>query len=536
MKNVLKIINKAMRQNKYEIALIALVIIAAFLRIYKQEEYIDFFGDVGRDMIIAKHVAEDMEWTETRPYAATTPYLNNSMFYFNFLGVLWFLFPSILSINMFHTIISLSAIILGYLIGKELVDKNVGIVIAAYFTFSFYFISIARFIWQPNLIPYFFLAGLYFFIKSFYDQKLQYIYISILLFFICLNIHYSTLLVIPAISIWILKRHSEIVNKNKENRVVNWLIFSTYLYLLFIIWIKLVDLKIKSIIQILLNSQSTLSLKEFIYHGIETMVLFSKFLYGNHNYSLLLYLIFLIAIIFSLINKKIKVSKLIAFIYSLNFSIIIAFFLKENIYIHYYGQLLITAYISSAILINKLVKIKLLRFLMIIFLFILFLHSTANDNKLIGATTYFEKWERLDYDNAKEISKEIINDYQKISNTKNTLFHVRINEYGVQYPSSVGQYYIFLEKITNKRLLDITRKHMSYNFVAGDNLEIIEKRPNLIYIICYHFPYNSNIPGECINPLLKSITIIGNDTHNIEKIKEITHYKKYTSLYRLTPK
>lgn len=514
------------KKNFHLLVLIVIIITSLFLRFHKQAEYLDFFADVGRDMLVAKHIAEDKKFTLAKPYAnATTPYLNNSILYFNLLGIAWIIAPSVEAIMSLHTLLSILVVLYGYRITKQLCkDAMTGLFTAVHFTFSFYFIQLARLIWQPNLLPYIYILNLFLILK----KKVTYIdlYVAIFLLYLGFNIHYSTAIMVPIMFYWILKRFVLLVRDRKDSNA-RYLYFFLYITTLFVSWIKFASVNFADIYTLLFTNSDGSLFQNFLVRLYKLVIYFSQTLFGYHSISSILYLIFLVILLVELFyeQNKMKLNIEIKILYSLNFSVFFTIFLTKSLYVHYFAPLMIVTYITLATIISHKVKSTSLKVCLYSILLILFLHSTASDKKFLGILSYFGNWERNEYPIAQQISKEIATDYKLVSkNNQNLRFGLRIHKFGDPQAWGFGGYYLLVEDLLGLRLSKISEKYASEDYNYGNNIEILEKNPNLIYLVCDRFPNNSNLVEECIQPTLKYIPEFSVQTAEITTIQVVPFY------------
>lgn len=514
------------KNNFHLLVLTVIIITSLFLRFHKQAEYLDFFADVGRDMLVAKHIAEDKKFTLAKPYAnATTPYLNNSILYFNLLGIAWIIAPSIEAIMSLHTLLSILVVLYGYRITKQLCkDTMTGLFTAVHFTFSFYFIQLARLIWQPNLLPYIYILNLFLILK----KKVTYIdlYVAIFLLYLGFNIHYSTAIMVPIMFYWILKRFVLLVRDRRDSNT-RYLYFFLYITTLFVSWIKFASVNFADIYTLLFTNSDGSLFQNFLVRLYKLVIYFSQTLFGYHSISSILYFIFLVILLLELFyekNKK-KLNIEIKILYSLNFSVFFTIFLTKSLYVHYFAPLMIVTYITLATIISHKVKSTSLKVCLYSILLILFLHSTASDKKFLGILSYFGNWERNEYPIAQQISKEIATDYKLVSkDNQNLRFGLRIHKFGDPQAWGLGGYYLLVEDLLGLRLSKISEKYASEDYNYGNNIEILEKNPNLIYLVCDRFPNNSNLVEECIQPTLKYIPEFSAQTAEITTIQVVPFY------------
>lgn len=470
-----------------------ITLMGLFFRLYKQVEYIDFFGDVGRDFLAAKQISELGVFVNVRPVNALSEYIENSSFYYNLIALYWKIFPSYLSSNTFHTLLSSLIIPISYLIGKMVGNRNSGIYLASFFSFSHVFISTARLIWQPNLLPYLVLPAIYFLIKYFDHKKIMNIFISILFTFLAINIHYSMLTALPIFTFWYLfiffHHIKKLSFKLKISLSTIFIAYNGFLAFVFK-YLSNFDLKIfmSYFYQNTYQEINIISLKE-------SFSLIAINMFGDYFFSTsILVFAFLISIIY-MFKKDVEIKQKI--IVSFNFSLLFYYLFSKQLYLHYLLPLIIFLYISMAIFLYSYVKKKYYSLILFTFFLVIFMHNVHFLSK-IGFMIYFQSWERNEYAYTKRISSIIANNINSESNN----FFPELNTV-TQYNDDGYDnlpFYFFLENDHNIRLSKISENKKFAKII--NNFERVNKNPNLLFIICDRLRKNTDTVSSCLNPAL----------------------------------
>jgi hypothetical protein len=520
-------------KNTHLVLFLLIMISAIFIRFNKQISMLDYHTDVARDMLIAKHVVEDRKLTYAKPYSGvTSPYLNNSAVYFNVIALFWFIYPSIIGATSAHTLFSLSIPLIGYSIIKKNSNKWLALATLASFSYSFYFIHTARYIWQPNVLLLPLMIGLYFLNITVKKLKIKDLYLTLFFLFLSLNIHYSALIIMPIIAIWILVLHHKILKINtRKDKIKKWLFLSGFLLCLFLIWLNLVDLDFNLItgliskrhasqeINFILNFQKQLSKTIGVIFGYKKI----------YNYTYFIYIIALISQIYSNYQKKSLINFKVI-MYTLNFSVLFLAFLNTTLLNYYFGPILIITYLSMPLLINDLIKKKLFKILLLIIFILTTLHSTSTDKSNFGINIYLNNWERNDYSNTLLVSNTIIKDHKKISLNNTLTFDIKMYKLNQRLYWDSAVYYLILEEILEKRLTAISDKGYYNEYITINN------NPFFIYIICEKFDIKTDIYETCILPNLSSDMSTYNPK-TLTKIKTFDFYPHQgiaTTIFRIS--
>src|SRR3989338_9095555 len=198
--------------HKYGFFLVFLIVIGAYLR------FRDFpgiwIGDVGRDYLVAKHIFSDGVKPLVGHWASGFNF-HYPPFYYYFLGIIYQFFPRLFRLIGFFTFFHLISIIFLFRIGRKLIDKNTGIIAAAFYTFSASSIFYSRNLWPAYIIIPFSLLTFWLFLEYLDNSKLINLVLSLLIMISASLIHYSMLsylIILPLTTL--------IFNKKKLAQVV----------------------------------------------------------------------------------------------------------------------------------------------------------------------------------------------------------------------------------------------------------------------------------------------------------------------------
>ena len=192
-----------------------LISTAAFLRLYRFNDFITFLGDQGRDAIILRRIITFEHFPAIgAPSSVGQVFLGPFYYYFIAPWLLIFNFNPIgpaLGVAFF----SLLFLVLLYWIVKDLFNKSVALVSLILSAFSLVLINFSRFSWNPNLLPLSSLLFFYMLIKGFQKGKNIYFLLAGVFFGICIQFHYVALaLLLPAFIVvaeYIYKNRSQII-------------------------------------------------------------------------------------------------------------------------------------------------------------------------------------------------------------------------------------------------------------------------------------------------------------------------------------
>lgn len=332
--------------------------LGGFLRLYRIDEFATFLGDQGRDAIIVKRIITFEHFPAIgAPSSIGQIYLGPFYYYLIAPFLLLTKFnPVGLSIGV--GLLSILGTILSYYIIKKEVNAFVAFFFLLLVAFSFPLIELARFSWNPNLLPYFSFFTIYFFYKLMRKSSSVWalLFGAFLSFSIQLH-HLALFLTVPFFIMIILD-----IVKNKELLLerIKYLGISFGSFLFFSIPLIIFDLKhdflnTKNFIT-LLTKKEVIGKSSYLLRLTETVQGFFHNLFQipfNGFISILL----LIALVASsyVIFKKLKSNSFILLHFLNVFCFIICFaLLNSERHIHYFGTIYISFFLIIAYIVYEL--------------------------------------------------------------------------------------------------------------------------------------------------------------------------------------
>lgn len=191
------------KSNKNWIAIGLILLLAAFMRLYRISDYMTFLGDEGRDVLVAKHILEG-HLTFLGPRASAGDFYLGPVYYY-------FMAPFLL---LFHfdpvgpaVMIALSGIVtvfLLYYITKKLIGTAAGLFAAALYAVSPLVLAYSRSSWNPNLMPLVTVLLLYLLYRGVRSPSWKKFVGTGILFGIALQLHYIEVFVGIIIVVFVL--------------------------------------------------------------------------------------------------------------------------------------------------------------------------------------------------------------------------------------------------------------------------------------------------------------------------------------------
>lgn len=206
-----------MKKTSYLI-LIGLLVIGGFLRLFRLNQTLQFLGDQGRDALIVRRLLVEHDPVFIGPVTSVgNMYLGPAYYYF-MLPFFALTYPSPMGPVYAVAILGTLTIYVIYRLGKEMVGEQAALLAAFFYTFGWIFIIYSRFSWNPNPAPIVSMFMVYFTYKAWTKDSKYWIWVSVF-FSVLMQLHYLTLLALPAAGIfWLLdarKKFSKKQNKLK---------------------------------------------------------------------------------------------------------------------------------------------------------------------------------------------------------------------------------------------------------------------------------------------------------------------------------
>src|SRR5690348_281638 len=143
------------------IILIGILALAAYLRLYKIENYLTFLGDEGRDVLVVKRMIVEHKFTLLGPTASVGGFFLGPIYYYFMLPFLWAWRLNPVGPAIMVALFGIVTIGLLFKVGKDFFNVWVGLIASSLYALSPLVISYSRSSWNPNLVPFFSLLLIY---------------------------------------------------------------------------------------------------------------------------------------------------------------------------------------------------------------------------------------------------------------------------------------------------------------------------------------------------------------------------------------
>ncbi len=196
-----------MRNKIFITLLILILLLAAFMRLYRISDYLTFLGDEGRDTLVALGIVQG-HFTLLGPRASAGDFFTGPIYYYMMAPFLWLFRFDPVGPAVMVALLGIATVWLIYHVGREFFDKKTGLIAAALYAVSPLVITYSHSSWNPNVVPFFSLLTIYLLYKAVTTiHSWKYYLLVGLLLGICIQLHYiSTFLaVIVAVSLLLMQ-------------------------------------------------------------------------------------------------------------------------------------------------------------------------------------------------------------------------------------------------------------------------------------------------------------------------------------------
>jgi 4-amino-4-deoxy-L-arabinose transferase-like glycosyltransferase len=180
---------KELRRYKLPIIIVSILLLAAFLRLYRIADYMTFLGDEGRDALVVKGILEG-NLVFLGPRASAGDFFLGPIYYYFMAPFLWLFQLNPVGPAIMVALLGVATVYLVYHVGKEFFGTKAGLITAILYAVSPLVIQFSRSSWNPNPVPFFTLLMMYLLYKA-VKQNSWFLYLCVgVLFGILMQLHY----------------------------------------------------------------------------------------------------------------------------------------------------------------------------------------------------------------------------------------------------------------------------------------------------------------------------------------------------------
>jgi 4-amino-4-deoxy-L-arabinose transferase-like glycosyltransferase len=176
-----------------------IILLAAYLRLYRINDYMAFLGDEGRDALIVKRMIVDHNFTLLGPITSVGLMHLGPIYYY-------FMAPFLLLSRLdpvgpaiMVALFSVATVLLIWKIAQEFFDVRTGAIAALLYALSPLVIAYSHSSWNPNILPFWALLIIYALLQVIISQRFKWMWIVGAALGVVLQLHYVALVFIPII-------------------------------------------------------------------------------------------------------------------------------------------------------------------------------------------------------------------------------------------------------------------------------------------------------------------------------------------------
>ncbi|OGE37398.1 hypothetical protein A3B45_03370 [Candidatus Daviesbacteria bacterium RIFCSPLOWO2_01_FULL_39_12] len=200
------------------VLLLAVLLLAAFLRFYKLDEYMTFLGDEGRDALIVKDILTGVNFPLIGPPTSVGNIYLGPLYYYMMAIPMGIFYLNPVAAAGMNALIGVLTVGLIYYLGKVWFGRVAGLIAAFLYAISPVAITYSRSSWNPNPAPFFALIGFFALFRMHKSGNLLWLILVGLSFAASVQMHYLAIILIPVGGIlWLY----EILSRRKGGHIKN---------------------------------------------------------------------------------------------------------------------------------------------------------------------------------------------------------------------------------------------------------------------------------------------------------------------------
>lgn len=203
MKNLLKNTKTFIKNNRFEfIVLLLILLVGAFLRLYKINQYMTFLGDEGRDVIVVRNLLVHADPILIGPGTSIGNMYLGPIYYYMMAPALFLAGYSPVGPAVMIALLGIATVFLVWFIARDWFGKWAAVFASFLYAISPTVIIYSRSSWNPNIMPFFALLVIYSVWKLWKKRSFSWIVVLGLSFAFVLQSHYIALLLVPTIGLF----------------------------------------------------------------------------------------------------------------------------------------------------------------------------------------------------------------------------------------------------------------------------------------------------------------------------------------------
>ncbi|HJX59036.1 MAG TPA: glycosyltransferase family 39 protein [Patescibacteria group bacterium] len=185
--------------------LVIILLIGAFLRLYRISEYMIFLGDEGRDAIVVRRLLVNADPILVGPGTSVGNMYLGPIYYYLMAPALWLAGLSPVGPSIMVALLGVATVFFVWAFARQVFGSWAGAVAAALYAVSPTVVTLSGFSWNPNIMPFFAVLTVYSIWQFWKEGKLTWVVVAAAAMGFVLQSHYLGLLLVPTIGVyWLL--------------------------------------------------------------------------------------------------------------------------------------------------------------------------------------------------------------------------------------------------------------------------------------------------------------------------------------------
>jgi len=201
--------------------LLAILIIGAFCRLYKIDQYMTFLGDEGRDVIIVRRIFTELHPPLIGPGASVGGMYLGPLYYYMMAIPLLIAGFSPVGPAVMVALLGVITIAFIWWVGRTWFGKWSGIIAGGFYAISPTAIIFSHSSWNPNIMPFFAILSIFSIWKIWKQKKLNWLIVLGISSAFVLQSHYLGLLLLPTVLIFWFLTFRELKNNSESKPFIN---------------------------------------------------------------------------------------------------------------------------------------------------------------------------------------------------------------------------------------------------------------------------------------------------------------------------
>ncbi len=233
------------KDNKTEfIVLIVVLLVGAFLRLFRISEYMTFLADEGRDVLIVRRLLTQGDLIFVGPGTSIGTMYLGPLYYYMMAPALFLANFSPVGPSIMVALVGVATIFLVWKVTRDWFGKIPAFFAASLYATSTVVIIFSRSSWNPNVMPFFALLCIYSIWKIYKEHNFIWLFILGLSFSAVIQSHYLGLMLVPTLFVfWVLSLLSLRHEKLEFRKFIKFSFLGLFCFLLSLLPLILFDYK-----------------------------------------------------------------------------------------------------------------------------------------------------------------------------------------------------------------------------------------------------------------------------------------------------